>query len=108
MIPSHPSMHMCLLVADTTITCWKCLQLQSDREIAVYGHGTARSPALSARQTVAAYQECDHRTLCPPHRHVGARMARSGQIGRASCRVRVCQYVEISVGAVSFKKKTIR
>src|SRR3546814_14805683 len=27
------------------------------------------------------------------------------QIGRASCRERVCQYVEISVGAVSLKKK---
>src|SRR3546814_19029847 len=28
-----------------------------------------------------------------------------GQIGRASCRERVCQYVSISVVAVSFKKK---
>src|SRR3546814_19420807 len=28
------------------------------------------------------------------------------QIGRASCRERVCQYVSISVFAVSFKKKT--
>src|SRR3546814_20242388 len=27
------------------------------------------------------------------------------QIGRASCRVRGCQYVEILVGAVTFKKK---
>src|SRR3546814_13888306 len=27
------------------------------------------------------------------------------QIGRASCRERVCQYVEISVDAVSLKKK---
>src|SRR3546814_12438341 len=30
------------------------------------------------------------------------------QIGRASCRERVCQYVYISVGAVSLKKKTKR
>src|SRR3546814_15455053 len=29
-----------------------------------------------------------------------------GAIGRASCRARVCPYVEISVGAVSIKKKT--
>src|SRR3546814_15219268 len=29
-----------------------------------------------------------------------------GQIGRASCRDRVCQYVSISVVAVSLKKKT--
>src|SRR3546814_18554144 len=28
------------------------------------------------------------------------------EIGRASCRERVCQYVSISVGAVSLKKKT--
>src|SRR3546814_17949212 len=30
------------------------------------------------------------------------------QIGRASCRARVCQYVSISVGAVSLKKKLTR
>src|SRR3546814_19250664 len=30
------------------------------------------------------------------------------KIGRASCRERVCQYVEISVVAVSLKKKTIK
>src|SRR3546814_11939433 len=30
------------------------------------------------------------------------------EIGRASCRERVCQYVEISVVAVSLKKKLIR
>src|SRR3546814_14733615 len=30
----------------------------------------------------------------------------SGKIGRASCRERVCQYVSISVVAVSLKKKT--
>src|SRR3546814_11919918 len=30
---------------------------------------------------------------------------RRGQIGRASCRERVCQYVSISVVAVSLKKK---
>src|SRR3546814_19684589 len=29
----------------------------------------------------------------------------AGQIGRASCRERVCQYVSISVVAVSLKKK---
>src|SRR3546814_14761146 len=29
----------------------------------------------------------------------------SNEIGRASCRERVCQYVKISGGAVSFKKK---
>src|SRR3546814_18532491 len=34
-----------------------------------------------------------------------ARAARPGQIGRASCRGRVCQYVYISVGAGSLNKK---
>src|SRR3546814_16353476 len=33
--------------------------------------------------------------------------ARDGQIGRASCRERVCQYVSISVVAVSLKKQKI-
>src|SRR3546814_12488786 len=32
----------------------------------------------------------------------------AGQIGRASCRARVCQYVKLSVVAVSLTKKTIR
>src|SRR3546814_19102485 len=32
----------------------------------------------------------------------------STEIGRASCRARVCQYVSISVGAVSLKKKQYR
>src|SRR3546814_20064336 len=31
-------------------------------------------------------------------------LAKNAQIGRASCRERVCQYVSISVGAVSLKK----
>src|SRR3546814_15481753 len=35
---------------------------------------------------------------------LGTRLLRS-QIGRASCRERVCQYVSISVVAVSIKKK---
>src|SRR3546814_15372460 len=39
---------------------------------------------------------CDGRCLPP---------AESDEIGRASCRERVCQYVEISVVAVSLKKK---
>src|SRR3546814_16631886 len=34
--------------------------------------------------------------------------ARREQIGRASCRERVCQYVSISVVAVSLKKQTTK
>src|SRR3546814_10955293 len=37
---------------------------------------------------------------------VSDRRASSRQIGSASCRGRVCQYVEIQVGAVSLKNKT--
>src|SRR3546814_15089444 len=40
------------------------------------------------------------RVLCPP-----VVLVRDGKIGRASCRERVCQYVSISVVAVSLKKK---
>src|SRR3546814_11594146 len=36
---------------------------------------------------------------------LGPEPERRGQIGRASCRERVCQYVSISVVAVSLKKK---
>src|SRR3546814_18874783 len=35
----------------------------------------------------------------------GARLLLHAEIGRASCRERVCQYVEISVVAVSLKKQ---
>src|SRR3546814_16921124 len=38
-------------------------------------------------------------------RHILAFAVVPGQIGRASCRERVCQYVSISVVAVSLKKK---
>src|SRR3546814_16566242 len=38
---------------------------------------------------------------------LGGGFIRAVEIGRASCRERVCQYVEISVVAVSLKKKQI-
>src|SRR3546814_11608674 len=38
---------------------------------------------------------------------LGALLASVREIGRASCRERVCQYVLISVVAVSLKKKTL-
>src|SRR3546814_16467383 len=38
----------------------------------------------------------------------GARFAGRQKIGRASCRERGCQYVSISVSAVTFKKKKTR
>src|SRR3546814_11321570 len=45
----------------------------------------------------------DHRSQRCIWRRVG-----TGKIGRASCRERVCQYVSISVVAVSLKKKLMR
>src|SRR3546814_18390291 len=38
---------------------------------------------------------------------VEGRVKREDPLGRASCRDRVCQYVSISVGAVSLKQNTI-
>src|SRR3546814_14521020 len=40
-------------------------------------------------------------------RHLQAGQGLVEEIGRASCRERVCQYVEISVVAVSLKKKEL-
>src|SRR3546814_12030230 len=56
----------------------------------------------------------DHRQGTPGRPHPARELPQGGegggkdrlrQIGRASCRERVCQYVEISVVAGSFKKK---
>src|SRR3546814_12980876 len=37
--------------------------------------------------------------------HLRVAAAQATEVGRASCRERVCQYVELSGGAVSLKKK---
>src|SRR3546814_11820460 len=42
----------------------------------------------------------------PPFDHRALDRHRAGEIGRASCRERVCQYVYISVVAVSLKTNT--
>src|SRR3546814_16756281 len=72
-----------------------------------------RTAALLGRQAAAAgpaagrlravQRPAAHQDLAAPARPA----ARLRQIGRASCRERVCQYVEISVAAVSLKKQTI-
>src|SRR3546814_17639645 len=40
------------------------------------------------------------------HQSIASQIASGQQIGRASCRERVCKYVSISVVAVSLNKKT--
>src|SRR3546814_15004816 len=69
----------------------------------------AQEPAQRPPKQFRLAHELDAKTkaqLCrqPPHHIPGGGMRR-GEIGRASCRARVCQYVSISVVAVSLKKK---
>src|SRR3546814_16958354 len=47
----------------------------------------------------------EHGYIIPGLGDAGDKIFGTKQIGRASCRERVCQYVEISVVAVSLKKK---
>src|SRR3546814_15770471 len=64
----------------------------------------AAQPGGAAARVVAPVSQSDsvRRGLEPEPAASGA-----GQIGRASCRESVCQYVSISVVAVSLKKKTL-
>src|SRR3546814_6664823 len=72
----------------------------------VDGKSPARSMVLDpARKpaTTSAGQATTALTLVSPQVHVRYDRA-AHKIGSAPCRERVCQYVEISVGAVSLKK----
>src|SRR3546814_14603835 len=67
-------------------------------------------PALPGVVTVISEQASTMATNelgeeVPVWRVVVSRMHHGNEIGRASCRERVCQYGEISVVAVSLKKK---
>src|SRR3546814_15640742 len=66
----------------------------------------ARNPRPAGRaprrRPLRAYRRRRLPDLC---RGRGRRRAHGGQIGRAACRERVCQYVSISVVAVPLKKK---
>src|SRR3546814_11022795 len=62
------------------------------------------------RIDVAVNQRCEaaiiiRRHPARPFRFHQHALKHSGEIGRASCRERVCQYVSIAVVAVSLKKK---
>src|SRR3546814_11734125 len=66
------------------------------------GVGEDRPHAAPAR---AAQRRGEHRSRLARRQHAAIGVV--VQIGRASCRARVCQYVEISVDAVSLNTKTI-
>src|SRR3546814_16032650 len=68
-------------------------------------HGVDDAPAAQQRPEAHRGLARDHH----PEGHVefAAEQTLRDEIGRASCRDRVCQYVWISVVAVSLKKKTI-
>src|SRR3546814_17459931 len=59
------------------------------------------------RQPVADLLRVLLKIKCEEH-DVAPKLVASSEIGRASCRERVCQYVSRSVGAVSLKKKQNR
>src|SRR3546814_20630966 len=62
------------------------------------------SPEEWGRQAVIAFDEWEA-DMIVYEANQGGEMVAAVQTGRASCRERGCQYVEISVGAVSLKKK---
>src|SRR3546814_18857834 len=64
------------------------------------------APTEAAAITLALYRACwtEGKALATID-DILAVIAAAGKIGRASCRERVCQYVSISEGAVSLKKK---
>src|SRR3546814_12906491 len=68
--------------------------------------GSIRSPLWRGGGTTFAATPRDHSQKVNRKMYRGAiRPIVAEQIGRASCRERVCQYVEISVVAVSLNKK---
>src|SRR3546814_18942124 len=67
---------------------------------------------VSLRRHTEFHEHCVEKMYCdiwqackPQSLLVYARYTRRGESGRASCRERVCQYVEISVVAVASKKE---
>src|SRR3546814_15566600 len=85
--------------------------LDADDALSAQGEAVANVAAARAALEAAQIDLGFTRIVAP----IGGRIGRSaftpgalvttGQIGRASCRERVCQYVEISVVAVSLTKK---
>src|SRR3546814_19054324 len=69
------------------------------------GRAMASSPAMADPVTAGSQNVAPQPMSWVTDR---AAIARTVEIGRASCRERVCQYVSITVVAVSLKTKNIR
>src|SRR3546814_17679986 len=85
-----------------------CRRLLAGDRAAQGGGAVHRADRLPRHQEGRPESRADRaiRPVAVPHAVPGRRTRRSGyKIGRASCRERVCQYVEISVVTVSLKNK---
>src|SRR3546814_16088932 len=89
------------------ISDWSSDVCSSDLPGATDHHGLlrARGPQAAQHFAVVAVLEHDAAVAMPQRQAIQRGHHLPDQIGRASCRERVCQYVEISVVAVTLKKK---
>src|SRR3546814_17214199 len=95
--------HVSLSVQYTACSCFFSSRRRHTRFALVTGVQTCALPILTT-VTYTITIELGLGQL--PVGEIVVRFTVQQQIGRASCRERVCQYVEISVFAVSLKKKT--
>src|SRR3546814_12327385 len=105
------------LVAGTTVAMARLMQPIID-DVFIAKDRTLLLPIASAVFAVflikglATYgqsvllSDVGRRVIAERQERMFGRLMHADQIGRASCRERVCQYVEFSVVAVSLKKKT--
>src|SRR3546814_18230611 len=89
-------MHICSFSS----SCARCRQLPGLRQRTTLIAWPSSLPASAPPPNNPQFHQNPIPDICPPllpkYRH---------QIGRASCRERVCQYVSISGGAETLKKK---
>src|SRR3546814_10980544 len=102
------------------ISDWSSDVCSSDLESEAYGIFGSLNYAFDNGLTLQAGARYNHDTrdfvasrpvetrpdfVVNPNTPVPPQAAKVKEIGRASCRARVCQYVSVAVGAVSLKKK---
>src|SRR3546814_13712549 len=81
----------------------RCLPARSAAKLLLPGQDLFMRPLVGEVVAVLDHGQ-QHRALALDHLYIGTAELRPAEIGRASCRDRVCQYVYISFGAVSFNK----